>query len=93
MPGLTSKIFRTYYASKAVLEKLCEFETHPEDSEYKKLLTAKLANLEAAKALNHKRMLPKNWSERVAARALLVHVIVVSEMIFDPHDKFRNQSI
>jgi hypothetical protein len=70
MPGLTSKIFRTYYASKAVLEKLCEFETHPEDSEYKKLLTAKLANLEAAKALNHKRMLPKNWSERVAARAL-----------------------
>ncbi len=65
MPGLTSKIFRTYYASKAVFEKLYEFKTRPGDPEYKKLFIAKLANLEAAKVLNHKRTLPKNWSQRL----------------------------
>jgi DNA topoisomerase-1 len=76
MPGLTSKIFRTYYASKAVLEKLYEFETRPEDPEYKKLLVAKLANLEAAKALNHKRTLPKNWNERVDKQVQRVRKVV-----------------
>ncbi|MEM2736917.1 MAG: DNA topoisomerase I [Thermoproteota archaeon] len=65
MPGLTSKIFRTYYASKAVLEKLYEKKVRPEDPEFYKVFVAKLANLEAAKTLNHKRKLPKNWKERV----------------------------
>lgn len=65
MPGLTSKIFRTYYASQAVFEKLCEMRVCPEDPEFKKVYAAKLANLEAAKVLNHKKTLPKNWRERV----------------------------
>lgn len=76
MQGLTSKIFRTYYASKAVLDKLHEFNTRPEDPEYKKLFIVKLANLEAAKALNHRRTLPKNWNERIGRQVQKIKDIV-----------------
>jgi DNA topoisomerase-1 len=65
MPGLTSKIFRTYHASKAVLEKLYSEKVRPEHPDFYKVFVAKLANLEAAKTLNHKKKLPKNWKERV----------------------------
>ncbi|MBO3755355.1 MAG: DNA topoisomerase I [Candidatus Brockarchaeota archaeon] len=98
MPGLTSKIFRTYYASKAVLEKLYEFKTRPEDPEYKKLFIAKLANLEAAKALNHKRTLPKNWSQRLEkqverVRKVLSEIEEVKRILKEKPTKARRRRL
>jgi len=98
MSGLTSKIFRTYYASQAVLDKLYEFKTRPEDPEFRKLFVAKLANLEAAKTLNHKKTLPKNWSERVEKQVQRVEKAIqdiegVKKMLKEKPTKARKRRL
>lgn len=61
MEDLTSKVFRTFSATKAVRDFLKETKIKKDDSEFYKKYMAKLANIEAAKVCNHKRTLPKSW--------------------------------
>ena len=61
MEGLTTKVFRTSSATKAVREFLDKNEVDRERSEYYKKHVAKLANLQAAMVCNHKRTIPKTW--------------------------------
>jgi DNA topoisomerase-1 len=77
MTGLSAKVFRTYYASSAVEEKLNNTKLEPTSPEYVKKHIATMANLEAAKVCNHKRTIPKSWErslnrkkERLLARGL-----------------------
>ncbi len=63
MEGLSAKVFRTCHATEAVEKKLEEVKVDPQDPEYVKKHAATLANLEAAKACNHKRTIPKTWEE------------------------------
>ncbi|MEM2896076.1 MAG: DNA topoisomerase I [Candidatus Bathyarchaeia archaeon] len=65
LPGLTSKVFRTYNASKAVGDYLKNVEINREASEDLKKYFATMANLQAAMVCNHKRTLPKNWRGRL----------------------------
>jgi DNA topoisomerase-1 len=68
VPGLTTKTFRTYHASKVVDEYLRNAKVSKEDPEYVKKSVATLANLEAAIVCNHKRKLPKNWENSLAKK-------------------------
>lgn len=61
--GLTAKIFRTYYSTKAVEGKLNRTRVDPDSPDYLKKHVATLANLEAAKICNHKRTIPKTWEQ------------------------------
>ena len=61
--GLTAKIFRTYYSTKAVEGKLNRTRVDPNSPDYLKKHVATLANLEAAKICNHKRTIPKTWEQ------------------------------
>ena len=61
--GLTAKIFRTYYSTKAVEGKLNRTRVDPGSPDYFKKHVATLANLEAAKICNHKRTIPKTWEQ------------------------------
>jgi len=62
MIGLSAKVFRTCYASEAVETKLEKTPVKLEDPEYRKRYIATMANLEAAKICNHRRIvLPKTW--------------------------------
>ncbi|MBS7655433.1 DNA topoisomerase I [Candidatus Bathyarchaeota archaeon] len=63
MPGLTAKVFRTYHGTRIVEEYLESQKVNPEDPEYIKKFIAKMANLQAAVELNHKKAPPKNWRE------------------------------
>lgn len=65
VPGITAKVFRTYYASKEVEKALREARLSSRDHPYKKVYVAKMANLRAARILNHKKKPPKKWKERV----------------------------
>ncbi len=65
MPGLTAKVFRTYHGTKIVKEYLEAQKVNPEDPDYIKKFIAKMANLQAAIELNHKKTPPKNWKERL----------------------------
>jgi DNA topoisomerase-1 len=65
MPGLTAKVFRTYYATKIVKEYLEAQKVNSNDSEYLKKFIAKMANLQAAIECNHKKAPSKNWKERL----------------------------
>jgi len=56
VPDLTSKVFRTYKASSILQAELLKNLPKPEDPIYVKKLAYDRANLEAAKALNHKKM-------------------------------------
>ncbi|HEU5462329.1 MAG TPA: DNA topoisomerase I [Nitrososphaeraceae archaeon] len=62
VPGLTAKVFRTYLATKIVKESLknshIDLNTH--SSEPKKIYVAKIANLKAAIACNHKKGIDPN---------------------------------
>jgi DNA topoisomerase-1 len=62
MPLLSSKVFRTCYASEAVETKLEKTPVKNEDPEYVKKHVATIANLEAAKVCNHRRTIPKTWT-------------------------------
>ena len=64
--SVTAKVFRTYHATKAVKE---YFEkAKKEDSEFYKKYIVTMANLQAAIVCNHKRKLPKKWSESLAKK-------------------------
>jgi DNA topoisomerase-1 len=65
VPGLTAKVFRTYLATKVVRDFLSSIPVEEIDSEDVALYYAKLANLKAAEALNHKRAPPKNWESSI----------------------------
>lgn len=61
MPGLTAKVFRTYHATRIVDESLNKTSLSGDAPEFLKKYVATMANLEAAKACNHKKKVPKNW--------------------------------
>lgn len=63
MPGLTAKVFRTYHATEIVREELAKAKIPHESPDFVKKRAATIANLEAAKACNHKKKIPKNWNE------------------------------
>jgi len=65
LPGLTSKVFRTFHASKTVNDYFQKADVNKGDPEDQKKYFATIANLQAAIVCNHKRTLPKNWDERV----------------------------
>jgi len=66
--GLSAKVFRTYYASKAAEEKLESTPVKKEDPDYVKKYVAAMANLEAAKVCNHRRKIPKTWKSSLERR-------------------------
>jgi DNA topoisomerase-1 len=68
VPGVTAKVFRTYYASEEVKKALEEAQINKGDTEFEKVFAAKIANLRAAQILNHKKTPPKNWRERLEKR-------------------------
>jgi DNA topoisomerase-1 len=61
MPGLSAKVFRTYHATQIVAGSLRTAKITPQDPEFLKKHVAKMANLEAAKACNHKKQISKSW--------------------------------
>lgn len=62
VPGLTAKVFRTYLATKIVKEALKNppLDVNKRVSESKKIYVAKIANLKAAIACNHKKGIDPN---------------------------------
>ncbi|MFH0897181.1 MAG: DNA topoisomerase I [Candidatus Bathyarchaeota archaeon] len=63
VPGLTAKVFRTYHATRIVKGELDKAKIAEDSAELAKKFAATMANLEAAKACNHKKKIPKNWDE------------------------------
>lgn len=61
--GISSKVFRTYHASKVVADFLYSSGVSKPDPEYEKKHAAMMANLESAIVCNHKRKPRKNWKE------------------------------
>ena len=61
--GLTSKVFRTFHASKAVDDYFKKTDVKKEYSEDYKKYFATMANLQATIVCNHKRTLPKSWKQ------------------------------
>ena len=68
VPGLTAKVFRTYYATSTVRNHLQKAYVQKEETTIKKKHVATMANLDAAIVLNHKRKPPKNWEESLAKK-------------------------
>jgi len=68
-PGLTAKVFRTYYASDVVNKSLEKANVSRSEPIMLKKHAATTANLEAAIMLNHKRKPPKNWEESLAKKS------------------------
>lgn len=68
VPGVSSKVFRTYHASNVVAAFLNSSGITKADPEYEKKHVATMANLEAAIICNHKRKPPKNWKESLAKK-------------------------
>jgi DNA topoisomerase-1 len=62
VPGLTAKVFRTYLATKIVKEALKNppLDVNKRGSESKKIYVARIANLKAAIACNHKKGIDPN---------------------------------
>jgi len=63
--GLTAKVFRTYRATEAVRTYFENLELEPDEPEFMKKYHFKLACLEASKMCNHKKALPKGYSEKL----------------------------
>lgn len=61
--GLTAKVFRTFLGTTVVKDYLKQHDDIKSKSDNEKMYHAKMANLEAAKMLNHKRTIPKNFDE------------------------------
>jgi DNA topoisomerase-1 len=68
MKGLTAKVFRTWRTTRVVKKYLHNCGVKQENAEYVKVFHAKMANLEAAKIANHKKMVPANFNERLAKK-------------------------
>jgi len=69
VPNLTAKVFRTYIATAVVKKHLSEpiLKVNKNESEFKKVYVAKIANLQAAITCNHKKGIdPKNPASKKA---------------------------
>lgn len=69
VPYLTAKVFRTYIATAIVKKHLSEpiLKVNKNESEFKKVYVAKIANLQAAITCNHKKGIdPKNPASKKA---------------------------
>ena len=89
VPGLTAKVFRTYLATKIVKESLKNppFDVNKESSEPKKIYVAKIANLKAAIACNHKKGIdPNNPTSKKALEKFAESVAKKEEAM----EKIRN---
>jgi DNA topoisomerase-1 len=75
LPGLTAKVFRTYYASQIVKNSLQKANISPSEPIFVKKHVATLANLEAAIMLNHKRKPPKNWEESLSKKIARLNML------------------
>lgn len=75
MTGLSAKVFRTFYSSDVVQNKLEKTPVEPEDPKYVKNYVAKMANLEAAKVCNHKRTIPKRWKDSLQKKKERIKVL------------------
>ena len=90
VPGLTAKVFRTYLATKIVKESLKNppFDVNKESSEPKKIYVAKIANLNAAIACNHKKGIdPNNPTSKKALERFAESVTKKEEAI----EKIKNE--
>jgi DNA topoisomerase-1 len=89
VPGLTAKVFRTYLATRIVKESLknpyIDVNTH--SSEPKKIYVAKIANLKAAIACNHKKGIDPNNPASKKALEKFAESITKKE---DAIEKIRN---
>ena len=89
VPGLTAKVFRTYLATRIVKESLKNphivVNTH--SSEPKKIYVAKIANLKAAIACNHKKGIDPNNPASKKALEKFAESITKKE---DAIEKIRN---
>ena len=90
MPSLTAKVFRTALGT-SLLQSFLNKHT-PKDisgiAEYVKVLTAKYANLEAAKFLNHRRALPKNFEQSLKKKEEKLHHLL-AEKKYEAADKLK----
>ena len=89
VPGLTAKVFRTYLATKIVKESLKNppFDVNKESSDPKKIYVAKIANLKAAIACNHKKGIdPNNPTSKKALEKFAESVAKKEEAM----EKIRN---
>lgn len=68
MPGLSPKLFRTYYATQVVRDYLNKNTINPDSPEEIKKRIATLANLKAAVLCNHQKKIPKNWEKTYQKR-------------------------
>ncbi len=75
LPGLTAKVFRTYYASQIVKNSLDKANISSSQPTFVKKHVAAMANLEAAIVLNHKRKPPKNWEESLSKRVTRLNAL------------------
>ncbi|HJU58166.1 MAG TPA: DNA topoisomerase I, partial [Nitrososphaeraceae archaeon] len=92
VPGLTAKVFRTYIATKIVKEALKNppFDVNKQISESKKVYVAKIANLKAAIACNHKKGIdPNNPASKKALERFAESINKKEEAI----EKIRNDII
>ncbi len=90
VPGLTAKVFRTYLATKIVKESLKNppLDVNKESSEPKKIYVAKIANLNAAIACNHKKGIdPNNPTSKKALERFAESVNKKEEAI----EKIKNE--
>jgi DNA topoisomerase I len=89
VPGLTAKVFRTYIATKIVKEALKNppLDINKRVSESKKVYVAKIANLKAAIACNHKKGIdPNNPASKKALERFAESINKKEEAI----EKIRN---
>ena len=89
VPGLTAKVFRTYLATKIVKESLKKppLDVNTQSSEPKKIYVAKIANLKAAIACNHKKGIdPNNPASKKALDKFAESIAKKEETI----EKIRN---
>ncbi len=89
VPGLTAKVFRTYLATKIVKESLEKppLDVNTQSSEPKKIYVAKIANLKAAIACNHKKGIdPNNPASKKALDKFAESIAKKEETI----EKIRN---
>src|SRR5688500_186556 len=89
VPGLTAKVFRTYLATKIVKEALKNppLDVNKRGSESKKIYVARIANLKAAIACNHKKGIdPNNPASKKALERFAESISKKEEAI----EKIRN---
>jgi DNA topoisomerase-1 len=87
MPGLTAKVFRTYYASDVVSKSLEKANVSASEPVIAKKHVATMANLEAAIILNHKRKPPKNWQESLDKKTERLNVLKNSPKKTQSHEE------